>query len=268
MINHQVALHINRTTATIDTIWLAEQSHIAVTSLSLPYLQHELILNQGDIFKVNDSSEKQRVIYSPLAPQCITTKAYGRYQALGIMFQPIGIYATYGISALDFVQSSNAVRLFDKATELDQRFAEAAAPADRLQVLISFFQQNTVNKPCPPVVLHFLKVVSSLACQPVEIQKIAKDLHFSAKHLIATFKSVVGITPHKYLQLLQLNHALQRMIDCPGQKLTEIALEYGFYDQSHFIRVFKRYAGISPLKFRSQQAKQSHGFINTLIYKA
>ncbi|EAY30377.1 AraC family transcriptional regulator [Microscilla marina] len=268
MINHQVALHTHHITATIATTWLAEQSHIAVTSLSLPYLQHELILNQGDIFKVNDSPEEQRVIYSPITPQCITTKAYGRYQALGIMFQPVGIYTTYGISALDFAQSNSAVRLFDKATELDQRFAEATAPADRLQVLINFFQQNTVNKPCPPIVLRFLKVVSSLACQPIEIQKIAKDLHFSVKHLIATFKSVVGITPHKYLQLLQLNHALQKMIDCPDQTLTKIALEHGFYDQSHFIRVFKRYAGISPLKFRAQQAKQSHGFINTLISKA
>jgi AraC-like DNA-binding protein len=265
MINHEVALHSTHATATIDTIWLAAQPHIALKSLTLPYLQHELILNQGDVFKVNNTADDQRVIYTPIKPQSIITEVYGRYQALGVMFSPVGVYATYGISALEFAQTNDAVKLFGKATELTQQLEVTNSPAETLGVLVNFFQQNTQNKACPTIVKQFLQVTTSLACQPVEIQKIAKDLRFSAKHLIATFRTVVGITPHKYLQLLQLNHALQQMIAHPQRKLTDIALEHGFYDQSHFIRVFKRYAGINPLRFRAQQVTQTHGFANTLI---
>ena len=163
------------------------------------------------------------------------------------MFNPIGIYTTYGISAKEFSASrGSADQLFGKSTELHQRFEETCQPSVQLNALIDFFQQNTVRKACPSIVSDFLRVASLLAHQPIEIKKIAADLNFSAKHLIATFKDVTGITPHKYLQLLQLNIALQKMQLQPAKKLTEIALEHGFYDQSHFIRVFKKYAGITP----------------------
>jgi AraC-like DNA-binding protein len=32
--------------------------------------------------------------------------------------------------------------------------------------------------------------------------------------------------------------------------LTEVALAAGFYDQSHFIRCFRKFAGMTPSKFR------------------
>jgi AraC family transcriptional regulator len=36
----------------------------------------------------------------------------------------------------------------------------------------------------------------------------------------------------------------------PGRLLTEIAFECGFADQSHFIRSFRSYYGMTPLEYR------------------
>lgn len=261
--NQDIALSTSNINAAIDTIWFAQQTHINVQSLSVPYLQHELILNQGNIFQVNDQPS-QPIIFSPITTQSISTRAQGKYQALGIMFNPVGIYTTYGLSAKEFIGSGSG-QLFGKSDELYQKLKEAHQPKIQLDIVADFFQQNTVKKVCPSVVHDFLRAVHSFAYQPIEIQKIAADLKFSTKHLIATFKDVTGITPHKYLQLLQLNLALQNMQQQSTQKLTEIALEHGFYDQSHFIRVFKTYAGITPFEFRAKQTTQTHNFANTII---
>ena len=64
------------------------------------------------------------------------------------------------------------------------------------------------------------------------------------------FASYFGCTLGEYLRKLRVSKSLS-LIKNPGYSLTEIALLCGFSDQSHFIRVFKHYTGISPKNYRS-----------------
>ncbi len=255
--------------AAIDFCWFAESEIINLASITVPYLRHELILNLGDTFTVNNSGGQQKIIFSEIQTQPIQTTVKGSYQALGIMFNPIGIYETYGLSMADYkaMQASSAqALLFDKGETLKQKIEASASSEEKLNLLTTFFLQHSVKKTCPPLVVAMLKAIAAATHSPIAIKKMADDLNFCSKHLIASFKKVVGITPKKYMQLVQLNHALESMKRYPEKKLTETALAYGFYDQSHFIRIFKRYAGMKPLAFKEKQAVQPHSFANTIIF--
>ncbi|MNU55426.1 HTH-type transcriptional activator Btr [compost metagenome] len=64
------------------------------------------------------------------------------------------------------------------------------------------------------------------------------------------FARYFGCTFGEYLRKLRVSKSLP-LIKNPAYSLTEIALLCGFADQSHFIRVFKHYTGISPKSYRS-----------------
>lgn len=57
-----------------------------------------------------------------------------------------------------------------------------------------------------------------------------------------------GISPHDLEQNLKIERAKQRLAD--GMSVADTAADCGFCDQSHFVRSFKLYTGLTPTEFR------------------
>lgn len=66
-------------------------------------------------------------------------------------------------------------------------------------------------------------------------------------HLVRSFTGAYGIAPHAYLLSRRIELARRRLLD--GEPPAEVAVGVGFYDQAHFTRHFKRYAGTTPGRF-------------------
>lgn len=84
--------------------------------------------------------------------------------------------------------------------------------------------------------------------EEVSIATLAQQAGLSPYYLIRSFHQQVGVPPHGYQrhwQLLQAKRSLRT-----SQPLAEIALEHGFYDQSHLNRSFKRAFGITPGQYQ------------------
>ncbi len=89
------------------------------------------------------------------------------------------------------------------------------------------------------------------------INRMAKEMAVSPKTFIASFADTVGLTPVQYLHLSKVNCALESISRNTNASLTELALQLGFYDQAHFIRVFKGLCRISPCAYRQYLARRS-----------
>lgn len=88
----------------------------------------------------------------------------------------------------------------------------------------------------------------------LSIQDVSKFINVSKYHFIRKFKEQVGITPYQYILNEKIKKARQGIIS--NQSLSELALDLGFFDQSHLCNTFKKHMGISPLKYR--YAYKSH----------
>ena len=69
-------------------------------------------------------------------------------------------------------------------------------------------------------------------------------------HIIRLFKESFKVPPHTYQTLLRVNYAQKELRR--QRPLAEIAIDAGFYDQSHFIKVFKSHTGVTPDKYQRQ----------------
>nr|ELA7361934.1 helix-turn-helix transcriptional regulator [Elizabethkingia anophelis] len=74
------------------------------------------------------------------------------------------------------------------------------------------------------------------------------------------FKQHIGISPNLYTRINRFQLALENIRQTQFDKLTDIAYQCNYYDQSHFIREFKEFSGTSPKRFLRQANEQVANF--------
>ena len=85
--------------------------------------------------------------------------------------------------------------------------------------------------------------------RPITLQTIAAEAGMSVTHFRRRFTGILHITPARYLATIRVNTAI-KLLTSTHMLLTEIAHACGFYDQSHFIRTFKRLRRQTPAQYR------------------
>jgi len=80
--------------------------------------------------------------------------------------------------------------------------------------------------------------------EDISIEQLAGLAGLSRYHFIRAFRRRCGFPPHAYMNQLRLSAAKEHLR--AGKSPTQTAGEVGFYDQSHFTRLFKRTYDITP----------------------
>lgn len=85
--------------------------------------------------------------------------------------------------------------------------------------------------------------------EKLKVARLAKSFHLSPKYIGEYFKKHTGESLQQYIMLYRLKLIESRLI-LTDMRISEIALEFGFTDQSHLNRTFKKYKEISPSFYR------------------
>ena len=85
--------------------------------------------------------------------------------------------------------------------------------------------------------------------QPLSLQSIATELDLHWAHLSRDFPRYFHCTFGAYIRKIRVEKSLSMLRD-PQLSLTNIALQCGFSDQSHYNRCFKEFIGVTPKAFR------------------
>jgi len=86
----------------------------------------------------------------------------------------------------------------------------------------------------------------------VSLEQIAGECRLSRAHFARHFKNTTGTSAYAWLQKMRILKA-QELLARHEQSLTQIALECGFTDQSHFSRAFKYVIGTPPGNWQRMQ---------------
>lgn len=84
-----------------------------------------------------------------------------------------------------------------------------------------------------------------------DLESICSHFHRSQSHVSHLFKKSSGMTLRAYCNKLKLE-AAERMLRTTEVSVTRIALDQGFSDVSHFINLFRKKYGVSPLVYRKR----------------
>lgn len=108
--------------------------------------------------------------------------------------------------------------------------------------------------------LIWLKCVMNLIKQKyseqISLAQMADSAGFSPKYFCRVFHEVTHYTPMEYLNQYRVNRAAEMLLST-DESIEDIAYNCGFNDISYFIKLFKRYKNITPLKYRTEGQSES-----------
>ncbi len=85
----------------------------------------------------------------------------------------------------------------------------------------------------------------------LSLDSVAGKIGLSRFHFIRMFKRHTGLSPHQF----RIRHRIDaaKILIQKGLPLSEIALETGFSDQSHFTNTFRQSTGLTPSQYAHLQ---------------
>jgi len=101
-----------------------------------------------------------------------------------------------------------------------------------------------------PVFNHIKKNIS----RQIEIDELAQISKLSVSQFERRFKKTMDTTPLKFINKMRIDRATELLIKT-HDTLSSISYDCGFFDHSHFTKVFKKIKGKSPSQYRKEYLK-------------
>lgn len=215
-----------------------------------------LILQNGDapLWQDGDGKQLPRLFLYGQTVQTRILHTKGSTGAIGIGFHPHALKALFGWDAGILTDTCtdlhNAVNkpLFTLAENLHEKSAQ-----ERLQQLYAYLQSRMYAsvKEDAQVERAMNRILQSGGTLP--IQELLNELALSERSLERRFRSHIGISPKLFSRICRFQSSLQQLRSRSFDKLSDLAFENGYADQSHFIRNFREFTGISPEEYRRRE---------------
>jgi transcriptional regulator GlxA family with amidase domain len=93
--------------------------------------------------------------------------------------------------------------------------------------------------------------IESHVAERISLPELAEIAGLCDSHFSRAFKQSVGVSPHRYIVQRRVERAVA-LIEQTDRTLGDIALDVGFFDQSHFTRLFAEVFGETPSSFRQR----------------
>jgi AraC-like DNA-binding protein len=90
--------------------------------------------------------------------------------------------------------------------------------------------------------------ISKHLYENITLSEVAEALGLSKKYLSSLFSKTLNITLTQYIQMQKIEEA-KFLLASTNYSILTICELLKFHDQSHFTKVFKKFAGITPKKF-------------------
>ena len=119
--------------------------------------------------------------------------------------------------------------------------------ADNESELTSNYEQN-IEAAVNYLKTHYL--------EPFKLDYLMKISSMSRSNLMKRFRAVTGFAPKQFVMRKRIAYAAYR-IATSEVPFSEVALECGFYDSSHFCKVFNQLTGESPRTYRKRISRNS-----------
>jgi AraC-like DNA-binding protein len=93
------------------------------------------------------------------------------------------------------------------------------------------------------------------------IDNVASRYGITSRYLQKLFLQYTGLTPKLYSKINRFQNSL-RLVTKKDTSLTSIAYDCGYFDQSHFIREFKSFTGVTPSGYLFDSSPITLAFAN------
>ena len=179
---------------------------------------------------------------------------------IGMVFTPGGFTPFASDAAHLFSNQTVALDSIwgNQAPGLRDRLRELTSPEARLDFLEQFLRSRILpqldrrtRSPQVQFALRYFAHNPSMA----SVRETARQIGWSERRFSQVFREEVGLTPKVWCRIQRFQHAVRQLhagVDIPW---AELALDCGYYDQSHFANEFRAFSGVDATTYSARRTQ-------------
>lgn len=228
-----------------------KKEHLELNILPAPYI--DLIFPvQSSVFIKTDNERMTRPFISPILHSRKEVIFNKGSRIFGIRITPILACAILKAPLSILEQKANLLDDLCPQPFLNKLRSILYSELDFSKKIVlvdcMFFKANLEMK-------HNFKLLSNCLYQishfpEYNVERLAKTSGYSSRWLEKKFLVHFGLTPIQLISISRLNRFIALLANNPQAKLTSMAVDAGYYDQSHAIRDLKKYTEKTPRDFK------------------
>lgn len=224
----------------------------------------EIVLHYGDSYRIKtrDAWEEQdKMLLTGQCRQFFFLENTGTSAMLGIKLMPVAAYALFHCEMsqlLDRVVPLNTITETPPPPALTQQGLDLQM---RIELAVNWIEGFLAGAR-----FHEVARIAAITDQIIaqqgmsDIESLAQQNGLTRRHLEREFKKMIGLSPKYFSRIIQFSYIFEAM-RAWDNSWVDVALNSGYFDQSHFIRNFKAFTGESPSEYGFDQQNLANFFL-------
>lgn len=183
----------------------------------------------------------------------------GKFSTIGIHFYPHALKSVFGFDANELTDTCLDLNTMAERQgyNLSEQLSACSSVADKIEVLSSYlFFLVRKNSTLVDSRMNYALSQIIQSQGKIALKELQESLRLSERSIERKFKQYVGLSPKLFARICQFQASISQLRHNNYDRLSDIAYENEYADQSHLIRSFKEFAGVSPNHYQ-KQAEQS-----------
>ena len=247
----------------IEKMWLFESSgKIPVDDMKLVVPNGNLKLTvsyqNGIIAAVNGktfASKEHDITLTGLVdvPVILDVDENVTTETIGIEFNPRGAYRFFHFKLNDIQNQIYPLGdiLGNTGKRLTEQIINTTSAQEKIILLQQFLLKQLSSQNEDLIFEYCIKKIAASKGR-IPIKELEKKTGYTSRWLNMKFNDKLGVSPKNFASIIRFKQYYQTFINHDEKSFFKNDFYELYYDQSHFIKDFKRFTGLPPTKFEKQ----------------
>jgi AraC-like DNA-binding protein len=165
---------------------------------------------------------------------------------IAYFFKPYSLMSVFNVAAHELTDRPVDFNLLSVNASLQEQLLNATGTRQMLRIMDNYLLELIRKVTSDESIIRYATEKIALNPHKDTLIEVQNDLHITERTFQRLFEKRIGISPVQFRRISQFNQAFEQLNKKQFRQLSDIAYNHHYTDQSHYIRAFREFTGITP----------------------